>query len=52
MGYYTVEHEFENIEGSGFSFGITGITGIDDSVAHDGDACVVGIFFLGALLAD
>ena len=47
-GEYTVEHEFENIEGGSFS---SGIARVYNSVAHDGDACAIGIFFLGAELA-
>ena len=47
-GEYTVEHEFENIKGGGFS---SGISGVDDSVDHDGDACAIGIFFIGEELA-
>ena len=45
MGEYNVEHKFANIKGGGFS---SGIVGVDYSVAHDGDACTIGIFFIGA----
>ena len=45
---YTVDHEFSNIEGGGLS---SRISGVDDSVAHDGGVCAIGIFFLGAELA-
>ena len=47
-GEYTLDPEFANIDGGGFS---SGISGVDDSVAHDGDACAIGVFFLGAELA-
>ena len=47
-GEYTADHEFAKIDGGGFS---SGISGVDGSVDHDGDAFAIGIFFLGAELA-
>ena len=47
-GEYTSDHKFAKIEGGRFS---SVIYGVDDSVAHDGDACAIGVFFLGVELA-
>ena len=49
MGEYTVYHKFAKIERGGFS---SVIAGVDDTIAHNGDACVIGVFFLWAELAD
>ena len=45
VGEYTDNHNYEKIERGGFG---AGIASVDDSVAHDGDARVIGIFFLRA----
>ena len=37
------------IEGGGLS---AGVAGVDNSVAHDGDACAIWVFFFGAELTD